>query len=124
MPRLEERRTPVTDVVVDQPDALSDVLEIPPLALAAHNATASRLIRSATRPFPRELLDIDLAAERILKIEDQGAQIEDIATRIELDEEVDVASGHRVTPGHRPEGPDVASAMAPRDSLDLRASPA
>jgi len=51
-PLLEERRTPVTDLVVDQPDAVSDVLEIEPLALAAHNATASRLIRSATRPFP------------------------------------------------------------------------
>jgi hypothetical protein len=42
---LEERRTPVADLLVDQPDALSDVFEIASLALAAHSAIASRLIR-------------------------------------------------------------------------------
>ncbi len=48
---LEERRTPVPDVVIDQLDALGDVFEGALLALAAHSAIASRLIRSAARPW-------------------------------------------------------------------------
>jgi hypothetical protein len=57
-----------------------------------------------------------------LQIEDECAQIEDRAVGIEVDDEVDIASRHRVAPRYRAEHTDVARAVALRDSLDLRAA--
>jgi hypothetical protein len=57
-----------------------------------------------------------------LKFEDQRAQIENCAVGIEVHEEVDVASRHRVAPRHRAEHTDVARPVALRDALDLIAS--
>jgi hypothetical protein len=90
---LEERRTPVADVVVDRADC----------ARRCVRASACRVRRSPRDGFAPdplrvatiagELLHIDLAAKGSLQIKDHCAQIDGGAVGIEVDEEIEMLSG-------------------------------
>ncbi len=53
------------------------------------------------------LYHIDFQAQQVFEIEDETAEVEDGHTRLELDEEVDIAIGPRVPSGYGPKHADV-----------------
>jgi len=54
---------------------------------------------------------IDGHCEQVPEIRLQTAQIEEIATYVEVDKKVDIAGRIVITPGNRSEDPDIRSAM-------------
>jgi hypothetical protein len=117
---LEERRTPVADVVVDRADC----------ARRCVRASACRVRRSPRDGFAPdplrvatiagELLHIDLAAKGSLQIKDHCAQIDGGAVGIEVDEEIEMLSGAAPPLATEPKSRMVGAGPL-RDSLDLRA---
>jgi hypothetical protein len=58
-------------------------------------------------------------AEEVLKLDQEAGQVEQAATGLEVDEEVDVAGGIGFAARHRPKHPDVAGAVAGGRGQDL-----
>ncbi len=75
-----------------------------------------------SRRWTLHLDHIDPAAQRFLQIEDETAEVEDRSARRELDEEVDIAIGPCVPPGHGTKHANVTCSVSRRNGEEFVAA--
>jgi hypothetical protein len=117
-----ERLAATHGVAVDALDGFEDVKE--PLAVVAHlhrdgfveHAVADAGSQTAGGD------DVDRAAEQVRQVHDQAAEVQQAAAWLQVDEEIDVAGGIRLAPGHGTEHADVVRTMPPGNLEDLLAT--
>jgi hypothetical protein len=68
-----------------------------------------------------DLDHVNMTAERILKVKDQFAEIEDRSTGLHLDEQINVTVGAGLTPRHRSENANIPRPAQRRDTQNLAA---
>ena len=116
-----ERFAATHSVAVDALDGFEDVKE--PLAVIAHlhrdGFVDHALAHAGSQTASGD--DINRAAEQVRQVHDQAAEVQQAAAWLQVDEEIDVASGIRLATGHGTEHADVVRTVPPGELEDLLA---